>query len=227
MTILLVSATPYEIAPLLDQWRQAGKEKEPHVFHWPALTVEVLITGVGLPLAACTLGFRLGQHQYDWLLQAGVAGALDRQLELGQVVEVVSECFADLGVEEADGRFTSVMDMGLVDGNTPPFYQGRMWNQPEVVRAFLPQVHGISVNKVHGEDASIAQLRQQYPYAQVESMEGAAFFLAAATSQTPFLQIRAISNYVERRQRENWQLPKAITTINTTLSELLAALGAV
>lgn len=227
MTILPVSATPYEIAPLLATWRQAGKEKEPLVFHWPTLTVEVLISGVGLPLAACALGFRLGQNKYDWLLQAGVAGALDRQLELGQVVEVVSECFADLGVEEADGRFASVMDMGLVDGNVPPFHQGRIWNQPEVARAFLPQVHGISVNKVHGEDASIAQLRQQYPFAQVETMEGAAFFLAATTSQTPFLQIRAISNYVERRQRENWRLHEAIATLNTTLSELLGAMGAV
>lgn len=221
MRILLVSATIFEIAPLLKHLRETGQETEALHFQKDALQVEVLITGVGLPLAAFALARRLAQEQYNLLIQAGVAGALDRSLPLGEVVEVVSDCFADLGVEEADGSFTNVTEMGLVDGNTFPFREGRLWNEPEKDRQFLPQVHGISVNKVHGTEASIQRLRKQYPFAQVESMEGAAFFYASLHYGVPALQIRSISNYVEKRQRENWKLAEAIAQLNEVLQEML------
>lgn len=221
MKILLVAATTFEIAPLLDVLRSEGWEREPLHFQKEDLSIEVLITGVGLPLAAFALGHRLATRQYNLLIQAGVAGAIDRNLQLGDVVEVISDCFADLGVEEADGSFTPVTAMGLIDGNTFPFKEGRLWNAPDDSRAFLPQVHGISVNTVHGTTESIAKMQAAFPFAQVESMEGAAFFYTSLQYARPALQIRAISNYVEKRDRENWKLKEAITHLNEVLQEML------
>lgn len=223
--MLLVSATPFEIAPLLEYLRAEGWEEESGHFKKANLHLEVLITGVGLPLTAYALGHRLAQHSYDLVVQAGVAGAIDRNLELGAVVEVVSDCFADLGVEEADGSFSSMTKMGLVPADDFPFREGRLWNAPDQARNFLPQVHGISVNKVHGTEESIAALQQRYPFAQIESMEGAAFFYAALQAGVPALQIRSISNYVEKRQRENWKLPEAITGLNEVLKEMVLSLS--
>ncbi|WP_367389308.1 futalosine hydrolase [Lewinella sp. LCG006] len=221
MKILLIAATAFEIAPLLDFLRSEGWEREPLHFQKEALSIEVLITGVGLPLAAFALGHRLTTRQYNLLLQAGVAGAIDRQLQLGEVVEVVSDCFADLGVEEADGTFTEVTTMGLIDGDSFPFKYGRLWNSPIDGEAFLPRVHGISVNKVHGTEESIAAMKASFPFAQVESMEGASFFYASLQYARPALQIRSISNYVEKRQRDNWKLKEAITNLNQVLQEML------
>ncbi len=106
----------------------------------------------------------------------------------------------------------------------PPFKTGRLWNNPHAERAFLPKVHGLTVNKVHGEAASIKAVTQKYPFAQVETMEGAAFFYAALHEDLKFLQIRAISNYVEPRNRDNWELEMAITNLNVTLIEMLKVL---
>jgi futalosine hydrolase len=225
MKILLVAATTFEITPLLDFLRSEGWEREPLHFQKEALSIEVLITGVGLPLTAFALGLHLANRQYDLLVQAGVAGAIDRNLSLGEVVEVASDCFADLGVEEADGSFTPVTAMGLIDGDAFPFKEGRLWNAPDDHREFLPQVHGISVNTVHGTAESIAKMEATFPFAQVESMEGAAFFYASLQYGRPALQIRAISNYVEKRQRENWKLKEAITHLNQVLQEMLLSFG--
>ncbi|MEM1214460.1 MAG: futalosine hydrolase [Bacteroidota bacterium] len=218
MKILIVSATPFEIAPVLERLAQQPQAVS-------GLQISSLVTGVGLPLTAWSLGQHLATHTYDYLIQAGVGGALDRKLVLGEVVEVVSDCFADLGVEEADGRFTKATDLGLVAADEFPFREGRLWNQPEVERRFLPTAHGISVNKVHGYEPSIERLRAQYPFAQVESMEGAAFYYAALQAQLPFLQLRSISNYVEKRQREKWELKLAIERLNAVLFELLTVLS--
>jgi futalosine hydrolase len=227
MKILIVAATTFEIEPLLSQLRQAdtlGKIPS-SIYYWAGLEIEILITGVGLTSTAWNLGQHLAHRTYDLLLQVGIAGALDRELELAEVVEVVSETFADLGVEEADGSFTDIMSMGFTDPDSYPYKQGRLWNQADIKRSFLPTVHGISVNKVHGHEPSINSLVHQYPYAQIETMEGAAFFLAALQIRLPFIQIRAISNYVESRQRDKWKIKESITKLNEVLLELLSTLA--
>ena len=55
-------------------------------------------------------------------------------------------------------------------------------------------------------------------------MEGAAFFLACLLSEVPFLEIRSISNFVEPRNREAWDLPLAIDNLNVALIELIKTL---
>jgi len=48
---------------------------------------------------------------------------------------------------------------------------------------------------------------------QTESMEGAAFFMACQNTGTPCLQLRAISNYVEPRKPESWEMATAIQNL--------------
>jgi futalosine hydrolase len=115
--------------------------------------------------------------------------------------------------------------MGLIEKNQKPFHSdGRMHNQHAQGFDFLPQANGISVNRVHGSARSIEQLKAKFPDAEVESMEGAAFFYACLMEQRPFLEIRSISNYVEPRNRDNWEVEKALTALNDTLIELLQSL---
>jgi futalosine hydrolase len=51
-------------------------------------------------------------------------------------------------------------------------------------------------------------------------MEGAAFMQICLTEKIPFAELRAISNYVEPRNRENWKMKEAIENLNTVLIAL-------
>ena len=84
----------------------------------------------------------------------------------------------------------------------------------------LPAVHGITVNTVHGNDASIAAIvRRCEP--QVESMEGAAFMYACLIHGLPFAQVRAVSNVVEKRNRGAWKIAEAIRRLGETALGIL------
>jgi len=56
-------------------------------------------------------------------------------------------------------------------------------------------------------------------------MEGAAFFYACAMAGVPCMQIRAVSNYVEKRNRDAWQIGLAIKNLNTFAVRLLSDYG--
>ena len=162
---------------------------------------------------------------YDLALNVGVCGAFDRALSLGTVVHVVSDRFAELGAEDGD-RFLTVHDLGLLGANEAPFTAGRLVNTvlPDnaPLRA-LPSVDGITVNTVHGHEPSIARAVERFA-PQVESMEGAAFMYACLVHGLPFAEVRAVSNVVERRNRDAWKLPDAIGALNAAALEIIDAL---
>lgn len=224
MNIALVAATPFEIAPTLQHLQQHWTAENDAVFTQNNQRVSILVTGVGLTATAFHLARYFATHPVDWALNAGIAGAIDPNLELGAVVQVVSDGFADLGVEEADGRFTDLFDLGLLEANTPPFINSILHNPVGATAGFLPAVRGISVNRVHGTATTIAAMRSKYPQAQVETMESAAFFYACLQSNIPFAAVRSISNYVEPRNRAAWQIPLAIENLNVVVVEMLEML---
>lgn len=221
MEILLVAATPFEIMPVQEWLQTHFTAQEKSVFRKKELQVTTLVTGVGIAATSWSLGQYFARKQPELVINAGVAGALDLSLTLGSVVQVVSERYGDLGVEEADGRFTDLFELGLLEASENPWINGVLYNPAASESHFLPQVKGLTVNKVHGNTASIEAVKQKYPDAQVESMEGAAFFQACLLSKVPFLEIRSISNFVEPRNREAWQLGLAIDNLNRTLVEML------
>ena len=213
MHILLVSATPFEIAPTLT-WLQANFQQTAEgVFVREEIIVQTLITGVGMTATAFQLGQFFAQARPDWAINAGIVGTFDPNLNIGDVVQIVSERFGDLGVEEADGQFTDLAEMGFIPQS--------LMNNPQPPIPTLTICQGLTVNKVHGNAASILKIRTKYPDAQVESMEGAAFFYACLSSGVPFVEIRGISNRVEPRNREAWNLPLAIQNLNDVLVEML------
>jgi futalosine hydrolase len=50
--------------------------------------------------------------------------------------------------------------------------------------------------------------------AQVENMEGAGFFYVMMQSGIPFLELRAVSNFIEPRDVEKWEIMYAINNLN-------------
>jgi futalosine hydrolase len=223
--IVFVSATPFEIAPLKKYLEEHFSLQESGIYQKGDLQVLTLVTGVGIMATAFHLGQFLTTVAPDLVLNVGIAGAIDPKLNIGEVVHITTEQLGDLGVEEADGSFEDMFDLGLIASHQVPFINGLLYNPEAEKYNFLKKVRGITVQKVHGEAHSISQMRQKYPNAQVESMEGAAVFYACLYSKVNFLQIRSISNFVEPRNRENWNLPLAIDNLNTVLMDLISAMN--
>lgn len=222
MKLLFVAATPFEVAPLL-QYLQTEFEQQGGVFVKDDLHCQLLITGVGLTQTAFQLGRQFQIALPDLAINIGIAGAFDRNLKLGDTVHVIEERFADQGVEEADGSFQDLHEMGLIEKNAFPFENGRLKNNKSGDFSFLPSVKSIGVNKVHGSQESIESISRKYQ-PQIESMEGAAFFYACKMCRLNFLEIRSISNYVEPRNKNNWNIPLAIQNLNNTSIQVLESL---
>lgn len=216
MYILLVAATPFEIAPTYAWLENQYTQTSEGVFEKGQNQVELLVTGVGMMATAFQLGSSFTRKQPNWAINAGIAGAFDAKLNLGDVVQVVGERFGDLGVEEADGRFTDLAEMG--------FEQQSWLPNPYPPIPSLPICQGLTVNKVHGTEESIQKIRAKYPEAQIESMEGAAFFHACLEAKVPFAALRSISNRVEPRNRDAWDLPLAINNLNGVLMGILESI---
>ncbi len=220
MNLLIVSATPFEIAPLQHQLEHSYVRYGDYQYQYGEINLSILITGVGQVQTAYALGKMLAAKKFDLCINAGVAGAFHRAWELGEVVQVTEQTFADLGVEEADGRFRSVFDLELSHPDQAPFKNGKLINEQASDFNFLPGAKSITVNRVHGSAESIrAVVESRAP--DVESMEGGAFFYVCLNEGVPFLEIRALSNYVEPRDRQNWQLELAINNLNEVLGKIL------
>lgn len=220
MFLTIVAATPFEIAPLMRFLKEHFKEKDNSVFEKNELVLQTVITGVGIPLTALNLGQYFSKNKPTLAINPGIAGAFNLNLKIGDVVNVISERFGDLGVELADGSFSDIHEMGLINANEAPFQNGMLINPKAAEQQFLPVVNGLTVNKVHGYLSSINAIKLKYN-ADVESMEGAAFFLACLFAKIDFLEIRAISNFVEPRKKENWNIPLAIENLNKILIEMI------
>ena len=223
MRILLVVATEAEIAPLvarLTDTSQAGPQMKSYKRAQHEL--DVLTTGVGMVATAAWCSQMLCYKRYEVALNFGVCGSFDPTLEPVQVVHVVSDCFAELGAED-DEEFLTIQELRLLDDNEFPFKRGRLLNlypPTNPTLGSLKPVSGITVNTAHGNERSIAAVTRRFK-PQVESMEGAAFMYTCLIHEVPFAQVRAISNYVTRRNPRTWRLTEAIDSLAEVAMQIL------
>ena len=212
MKILIVSATQFEVNPLLDFLGIAiptsGMNNANMDFE--DKDIEVLITGVGMVNTAFMLG-RYAASDYDLIINVGVCGAFDRNLELGQIVNVTEDVLSEMGAEDG-GDFLTYDKLNLLGKH---IFSENCKNAYLMVE-LLKKAKGITVNTIHGDEVSIEKVKKLYN-PDIESMEGAAFFAACSGIQGNHIQIRAISNYVEKRDKSKWQMPLAIKNLNDFL----------
>ena len=211
MRILFVAATPFEVESLLRSGD--GGAKAPGKTHH-----SLLITGVGMVATAFALGRELATNQYHLAINLGIAGSFDRDIALGDLVEITEDTIAELGAED-DETFVPISQMGFGESH----FKASKQLSAVYKEAGLKQATAITVNTVHGNEASIQKIQQRLN-TQIESMEGAAFFYACREAGVPCLQIRAVSNYVEKRNRDAWQIGLAVKNLNTFAVQLLAEL---
>jgi futalosine hydrolase len=209
MRLLIVAATEMEILPLVSALQRTS-DRGPRTTGYTHAGHDILAltTDVGMVATAAWCSSVMSNEAFDLALNFGVCGSFDRALAPGRVVHVVSDRLAELGAEDGDA-FLAIDVLHL-----PAAHEFVNANPPSIdALARLPAVSGITVNTAHGNDRSIAAVVARCA-PQVESMEGAAFMFACQMHGVPFAQVRAVSNIVERRNRQAWVMRDAIANLN-------------
>jgi futalosine hydrolase len=171
------------------------------------LTIEKLVTGIGIPNTIVNLMSHLQNNKYDLILNIGIAGHFNDNLKIGDVVQIQSDTYADLGAEDKDGNFLTLKDLELGNSATKVSFQNTL---------FLPEiktVSAITVNKTSGNTASILKIKQRYD-ADIETMESAAIAHVCNDLDLRYFCIRSISNKVEARNKDNWDIPLALKVLH-------------
>lgn len=208
MKLLIVSATEAEIKLFKDSCSDLQQKHE----------ISFLHTGVGMAVTAYALTKELVKHKYDLVINAGIAGSFFRGIKVGEVVAVQFELFAELGAED-DKTFIKFSEMNL-----PGPYKFK--NAKVLSGAYygkLKKVKAATVNKVHGNEENISAFIKLHDV-EIESMEGAAVAMVCEAENIPYVQVRSISNYVIKRNRDAWDIPTAIKNLNEGLKELISEL---
>ena len=224
MKILIVSATKNEVNPLVEEL-YFSVEKSPVLkqYTWNNKIIDVLITRIGICATTFWLTKTLRKENYDLVINAGIAGSYSKNFTIGNVVNVYKDEFSDLGIND-NGKFKTLFDENILNKNIFPFTLGKIFNdyaKSDENIFKLPIANSITVNTVNGEAINIESVRKKF-CPDIESMEGAAFFYVCKTEKVKFFQIRAISNFVEPRNKKNWNVALAIEKLNQELINSLS-----
>lgn len=193
--ILILAATDLEIAPC--RAMLAGRQ------------IPVIVGGIGAVKTAIAVTEAVRNHNLDMIIQVGIAGANpNSDLELGDAVLVGSDFQADLGAwRTVEGQFIRFGD-----------------DQPIECQwlCLLPNI--ISWKIVSAQSVNTACTPLLRSISDIETMEGAAFFESAVRAGVSFLQLRAISNFVDS-PRSEWEIDRALVSLADGLDTLLEGLG--
>lgn len=221
--ILIISATSLEIKPLVSELGE-GKVLQNHItrYKYKNFQIDILITGVGMVPTAVATTIALTQYTYDAVINAGICGSFNREIPIGKVLNINSDCLPETGAEDGE-HFLSIIDLKLLDQDEFPFAGGKLLNdsvfESSLINGLLIST-GVTVNTVHGNEQSIAAFLTRHKV-DVESMEGAAFMYSCKMLKTRFIQIRSVSNYIEDRDVAKWNIPLAVHNLNHFLLDLL------
>ena len=220
MNILIAAATRMEIEMLTEELQFVGKNRHYiKSYQKSENNIDILITGIGTVSTAFRLTNALHQKKYDQIINIGIAGSLNPELKIGQVVNVITEEFADLGIEKRE-EFLTLFESGFIEDNEFPFENGIL--RSSYIDGFerIKKVHGVTSNISHGRSASISGIKNKFG-ADIETMEGAAVFYVCINMGVPCCQIRAISNYVEPRETSNWNIPLALENLKKEVLQII------
>ena len=220
LNILVVAASSAEADVLR---KIPGINEKSGIYSFGNHRISLLVTGVGSMAVSWAMTKWLSSNPMpDLALNAGIAGSYREDIIIGEVVIPVSDCFADAGIETGNG-FITLAEAGLEDSDIFPFRGGKLIADNEfVARAAMKMkpVTAITVNTATGSETTIEKLRNKYN-PDIETMEGATFFYICSRGKIPFLAMRSVSNRVEPRNKDKWDIPAALDSLSEKLGEFL------
>jgi nucleoside phosphorylase len=150
---------------------------------------DFIITGIGILSTAISLSKAFNNKKYESAIQIGIAGAYRSSgLSICDVVEVKSDCLVDFVPWEPNTFFST-------------------W----ALNKEVPRVCGATVlNCTKTEEEG----EKRGKTAQIETMEGAAFFSLCNEYRVKATQIRAISNFAALYNKSEWKIKESLEKLH-------------
>lgn len=218
MDFLIVAATKSEVNFLSKRFNFEIQEGNYTSFKVNNSNFDLLISGIGIHSTTYHLTKLLQKKKYKMVLNIGIAGCF-KNFKVGDVVNVVQDEFADLGIEGED-HFSTLFEQGYMRTSEFPFIDGKLFSDfiefCDTISS-LPEATGITVNSVNGSKESIEKKKEKFN-ANIETMEGAAVLYVCLCENVHCTQIRAISNMVEPRDTTKWDISLALTNLENVMT---------
>ena len=189
------------------------------------------MAGVGAAEIAAATIRAVKARKPQLVVLAGIAGAYDRSLQRGEVVEVVTERIAGIPERYAREYETSGPDLGLplaagvtVNRSGDGLREtGRKQEQEqEQEQEFRETGYGIPEPETKSGQGSLPGIDGtdgQSALPEIENMEGAPFFAVCEALGVACCQIRAVSNYVGE-PFDRWAVGLAVENLTATLTQI-------
>lgn len=238
--VALICSVEAEADPLLERMTgRSAVEVGRRAVHQGAVAgvpAVVVIGGMGKTNAAQALTAVLEARQVRAIIGFGIAGAyVGAGLPVGGVALASSEIYGDEGVDTPEG-WISTRDIGIPLASTGtrelfnefPVDADLLRRACEALReAGLPHAVGpFSTVSCCSGTAARGALLSARSRAICETMEGAAYAHVAALYDTPFLEVRGISNLVEDRDPSAWRIPLAARAAADAAARVVSSIAA-
>lgn len=216
MKILIVSATALEVKKITS--KSIPCDIPLNVDLKLKHATDFLVTGIGaVPTAFC-----IAKHasRYDFILNIGIAGTYNTNIDIGQVVVVAEDAFGDYGIDD-NGYFKTLGQAGLVGIQNSA--NGDLLQNPWLEKINFGNIRivkGITLGTASGSVEIIGKIKRIWN-PDIETMESAAVFYSCLKLNKLFLCVRAISNIVEPRNRDNWQIENALDSLNNEVLNII------
>ena len=237
--VLIFSAVPEELSIIMDYLQfpttlnigrrslVSGKIKD--------INAQFLVTDPGIVNTVQALTAVIEHKQPRFIIQTGCAGAFRKSgLHKGDIGIAEQETYIHLGIEpENENQPIKELPFSLMTQNNLNIKHCYPINPVLVKKAFnilsgvfIPNICQvktgpfITVSTITSTDKKAEKLYKQFTPC-MEAMEGSGAAHLSLYYKIPFLEIRAASNYVGKRDKKAWNLPLAFKRCNTAVWELL------
>ena len=186
----------------------------------------LLHTGIGAVNVAHALTCQLEGQLPDLVIQFGIGGAyVPTGLPIQSVVLATEEIYGDVGVITPEGwKPADEIGIPLVHSDPPHFNRFPLNSQLVSTAVEICGVKCgtfVTVSQCSGVQAVGDVLYARFN-ALCESMEGAAAAHICTLYDVPFLEVRGISNLVEDRQLDRWDIPGAADAAQSALIKIIS-----
>lgn len=191
------------------------------------------VSGIGKTNASHAATLLIERFSPDIIINFGIGGAFPSSgLNIGNIAIASREIYGDEGVLLKTGFKTAdSIEIPFVKKNRKTFYNEFPLDKSLIKNAlrFIKKIPlfekiktgaFITVSTITGTDERARELENRF-HAICENMEGAAVAHVCALYKIPMLEIRGISNIVEKRNKRSWQVKKASDMCQNAVREFL------
>jgi futalosine hydrolase len=180
--------------------------------------VETLVAGIGPVEAAARVARALTLHRYNFVVDAGIAGAFRGEFAVGDAVVVAEE---RIEIDRENGEAIVPAAGSRIEDCT--YADAALVEAIEALG--FPRARGITVPRVTCTEITAQRLHEKG--VQVESMEGFAVLRAAELAGVPAVELRGISNYVGDRASGEWDIAAGLGGLRRIVNAMLDLLHTV